>query len=84
MATSRLIRPLLLGTLTRPRLLFLLLLVGWRFRRREWYRHWPFLPLPSGKYIEWRMHTAFGDDTNPPTAKLAEGYLRWAHKMGKR
>src|SRR5262245_48711507 len=70
--------------LTRPRLLLLLLAVGWRFRRRAWYRRWPFLPLPPEDYIAWRLHTAFGDEASMPNADQAEVYLRWAHRAGQR
>ena len=84
MSTTRFVRRLLAHALARPRLLLILPLVGWRFRRRDWYRRWPFLPLPPSNYIAWRVHTAFGDESLGPTAKQAEGYLRWAHRMGKR
>ena len=58
--------------------------VGWRFRRRDWYRRWPFLPLPPDTYLAWRMHTAFGDEHAAPNAEQSEQYLRWAHRMGRR
>jgi len=53
-----------------------LLRVGWRFRRRHWWRRPPFLPLPDRTYLRWRMHTAYGEhDTVPP----AEDVIRYAH-----
>jgi hypothetical protein len=52
--------------------------VGWRFRRRAWWRRVPFLPLPAVTYMHWRMHTAYGDhDTVPPAADVIR-YARWA------
>ncbi len=55
-----------------------MLRVAWRFRRRDWYRRFPFLPLPAGDYVHWRMHTAYGDDDAvPPTEDLVR-YARWA------
>jgi len=52
--------------------------VAWRFRRREWYRRPPFLPLPATDYVRWRMHTAYGrDDAVPPIDDVVR-YARWA------
>ena len=70
-------------SLLKPRLLALLLLAGWRFRRRGWYRRPPFLPLPSADYMNWRLHTAFGDDTSALNVRNLESYLRWTMRMRK-
>lgn len=52
--------------------------VGWRFRRRDWYRRFPFLPLPAREYVQWRMHTAYGSDDAVPPANDVIRYARWA------
>ena len=52
--------------------------VAWRFRRREWWRRFPFLPLPATEYVRWRMHTAYGDDAAVPPAEDLARYARWA------
>ena len=73
----RLSTVLAVRSLRRPRLATDLLRVAWRFRKRGWYRRVPFLPLPEREYVEWRMHTAYGDhDATPPVADL-ERYARW-------
>lgn len=61
----------------RPRLAADLLRVAWRFRARGWYRRFPFLPLPDRTYLEWRMHTAYGDHHAVPPAEDLERYARW-------
>ncbi len=57
-----------------------LLRVLWRFRRRSWYRRFPFLPLPAGDYVRWRMHTAYGDHDAVPPAEDLVRYAHWATK----
>jgi len=52
--------------------------VGWRFRRRHWWRRIPFLPLPAMDYVRWRMHTAYGDHHAIPPAEDVVRYARWA------
>ena len=55
-----------------------LLRVGWRFRRRGWWRRPPFLPLPDRTYLRWRMHTAYGEHDTMPPAEDVIRYARWA------
>lgn len=52
--------------------------VGWRFRRRRWYRRFPFLPLPDREYVRWRMETAYGAPDTIPPAEDVTRYARWA------
>lgn len=60
-----------------------LLRVAWRFRANGWYTRFPFLPLPSRKYVRWRMHTAYGDEEHMPSMAELEAYVRWAARMRK-
>jgi hypothetical protein len=52
--------------------------VGWRFRRRDWYRRFTFITLTAGEYVRWRMHTAYGRDDAIPSADDVIRYARWA------
>lgn len=71
----------LAAVLRRPGLLPALLGAAWAFRARDWYRRFPFLPLPPARYVRWRMKTAYGDpDAVPPPEELAR-FLRWARRM---
>jgi len=59
-----------------------LIRVGWRFRRRNWWRRFPFIPLPAASYVRWRLYTAYGDyDAVPPAADVVR-YARWAVREG--
>ena len=69
------------GALRRPRLLPSLIRAAWRFRARGWWRRPPFLPIPPRRYLEWRMHTAYGDDGRTPTVDELDRYIRWANRM---
>jgi hypothetical protein len=71
----------LLPALARPRLYLPMLRAAWRFRRRAWYRTWPFLPLPSADYLAWRLHTAYGDERAMPPLDQLERYLAWSERM---
>jgi hypothetical protein len=69
---------LALRALAHPSLAADLLRVSWRFRRRRWYAHPPFLPIPAKEYIRWRMYTAYGDANALPPAGDVARYSRWA------
>lgn len=68
----------------RPGLLPVLVRSVWRFRVRAWYRRFPFLPVPPREYLDWRVHTAYGDGDRVPAAEEVERYLRWADRMARR
>ena len=36
-----------------------------RLTPRHWYRRPPFLPLPPGDYLNWRLKTAYGKNRPP-------------------
>ena len=67
--------------LRRPSLAIPLLRAGWRFRRRHWYRHPPFLPLPPQNYLAWRLETAYGTAGELPEPSELRRYLRWMRWM---
>jgi hypothetical protein len=78
MGWLRLSTSLALRSLRDPATGAALLRVGWRFRRRRWWRRPPFLPLPDRTYLRWRMHTAYGEHDTVPTADDVIRYARWA------
>ena len=78
MGWPRLTLVLALRALRSPSTGGALVRVGWRFRRREWWRRFPFLPLPARDYLRWRMYTAYGDADAVPPADDVERFARWA------
>ena len=65
-------------SVVRPRLAVALARVTWRFRRRGWYKRFPFLPLPDRTYLRWRMYTAYGEYDAVPPAHHVERYALWS------
>lgn len=70
--------------LRHPLLIGPMLGAAWRFRARRWWARPPFLPVPSRKYLEWRLQTAFGSTEVVPEAHQLERYLRWTREAGRR
>jgi hypothetical protein len=74
--------PALLGRLVprailNPRLALDLLRAAWAFRRRDWWRQAPFLPVPDPGYLKWRMYTAYGDENAVPPVDDVVRFARW-------
>ena len=63
--------------LINPRLALDLLRTGWAFRRRDWLRRPPFLPLPDPVYLRWRMFTAYGEENAVPPLDDVIAFARW-------
>ena len=67
-----------------PRLALDLLRTAWAFRRREWWRKAPFLPVPDADYLRWRMYTAYGHEQAVPPADDVASFARWRREtMGR-
>ena len=64
-----------------PRVAMDLLATAWAFRRREWWRRFPFLPVPDATYLRWRMYTAFGDEDAVPPAIDVLRFARWRREV---
>ncbi|HZE75071.1 MAG TPA: hypothetical protein VE091_07155 [Gemmatimonadales bacterium] len=63
--------------LVSPRLALDLLRTAWAFRRRDWWRKPPFLPVPDRTYLRWRMYTAYADENAVPPAEDVIRFARW-------
>jgi hypothetical protein len=63
--------------LINPRLALDLLRTGWAFRRRDWWRSAPFLPVPDRTYLRWRMYTAYGQEDAVPPRDDVIAFARW-------
>lgn len=81
MASTRRLLRILSGAMRRPRLLGAMARAAWRFRARGWWRRPPFLPVPPREYLDWRLHTAYGEGGREPTPGELGRYITWANRM---
>jgi len=72
---------LTMRALVRPRLAIDLLATVWAFRARGWYRRFPFLPLPPGAYVRWRLYTAYGSESAVPSVEDVIRFARWRREV---
>ncbi len=79
--TTGLLARLTLRALLNPFVALDLLALTWAFRRRGWWRRLPCLPVPDREYVDWRMHTAYGEErTLPPVADVVR-FARWRRRI---
>jgi hypothetical protein len=67
-----------------PRVAADLLTMAWAFRRRDWFRRAPFLPVPPAEFVRWRMHTAYGDEHAIPPLEDVLRFARWRRTFFRR
>ncbi|MGH7532093.1 MAG: hypothetical protein ACREL4_02270 [Gemmatimonadales bacterium] len=67
--------------LVSPALAIALISAAWAFRRRHWWRLPPFLPLPDGTYLRWRMYTAYGSESAVPPVRDLIRFVRWRREL---
>lgn len=70
--------------LINPRVAVDLLSMSWAFRRRDWWRTAPWLPLPDPTYLEWRLHTAYGEERSVPPVEDVLRFARWRRELLRR
>ena len=58
-----------------------LISLAWAFRRRGWWQRFPYLPLPDREYLEWRLHTAYGDERELPPVQDVLRFARWRRRI---
>lgn len=75
---------LLAGTawavLRRPSLWFTALRQWKRTTPAGWWKHRPFLPVPSGDYLKFRMVTQYGDANHRAAPEDVLNYLAWCRR----
>ncbi|MDJ0770222.1 MAG: hypothetical protein QNJ12_15585 [Ilumatobacter sp.] len=49
-----------------------------------WWRRPPFLPLPAGDYLHFRMVTQYGETDRPPDPDDVLDYLAWCRDWDRR
>ncbi|HTB08398.1 MAG TPA: hypothetical protein VK704_01195 [Acidimicrobiales bacterium] len=54
---------------------------AWRLRRRGWWRHAPFLPLPGPAYWRFRVATATGSPTGRSSADDVVEFAKWSMRQ---
>jgi hypothetical protein len=67
--------------LVNPAVALDLLALAWAFRRREWWRQFPCLPLPDHDYLVWRLHTAYGEERALPPVEDVIRFARWRRRI---
>ena len=48
-----------------------------------WWRRRPFLPVPSGDYLRFRMITQYGETDRPPDPADVVEYLTWCREWDR-
>jgi hypothetical protein len=53
---------------------------GRRLARPRWWRRFPFLPVPDGRYLAFRFETQYGSAGRPDARDLV-AYLEWCRDV---
>ena len=66
-----------LALIRHPRLWSTAVRQMYRMAAPGWYRRVPFMPLPSGDYLRFRLVTQYGDPNHRPEPADVVNYLSW-------
>ena len=48
-----------------------------------WWRRWPFVPVPDGAYLRFRLLTQYGSPQHPMDPGDVVNYLAWCTRAGR-
>jgi hypothetical protein len=74
------------AVLRRPSLWLTALVQVFRLAPNGWWRRWPFLPLPTAEYLDFRYVTQYGGDHGaeaPLQPNDVVDYLRWCKQWNR-
>jgi len=71
------------GVARRPDLWVTALRQARRTAPQGWWKHRPFLPVPSGEYLEFRLITQYGDAAHRPQSGDVVRYLEWCRQWDR-
>ena len=72
--------PVVFAVARSPRLWRTALRQAARLAPRGWWRHPPFLPLPHGDYLRFRLQTMYGGGERSPRTDDVITYLWWCKR----
>jgi hypothetical protein len=76
-------RRAVVAVMRRPRLWGTAAAAVVAFAPQRWWRQRPFLPLPDGEIMRWRIATTYGsDDADVDPADIV-AYLEWRHRSAQ-
>ncbi len=67
----------IVAVLSHPNLYVIAIRQSLAYIRRDWYRAFPYLPIPDLNYLRFRMETVYGTPDALPASKDLLEYLRW-------
>jgi hypothetical protein len=79
---GRIVR-VILAVLAHPTLWGVALRTWWRTTPRRWWARAPFLPVPSGEYLRFRLLTQYGRKDADISPDDVVNYLAWCRRQAR-
>ena len=55
-----------MSRISNLKIFVMLVKYGWMIRKRNWWKIFPYLPIPPTRYMMWRFETVWGIDAENP------------------
>ena len=78
--TKKMIK-IIVAIIIRPRIWKSALVQIWRLAPNQWYRYYPYLPIPAKEWIDFRLQTAYGTTEIVPPPEDVINFLEWTREF---